>query len=129
MTMKLHLFFILSFLFSTISAIEKIKFSKIGLEDGLSNSTVVDILQDNKERLWVATYNGLCLYDGYEFMVYHHDDDDSLSIGSDVIRSLDIDSEGKVWIGTSSGLSVYNSALDRFSNFVYTMVHQTEFGM
>ena len=120
MTMKLHLFFILSFLFSTISAIEKIKFSKIGLEDGLSNSTVVDILQDNKERLWVATYNGLCLYDGYEFMVYHHDDDDSLSIGSDVIRSLDIDSEGKVWIGTSSGLSVYNSALDRFSNFVYT---------
>lgn len=118
--MKLHLFFILSFLFSTISAIEKIKFSKIGLEDGLSNSTVVDILQDNKERLWVATYNGLCLYDGYEFMVYHHDDDDSLSIGSDVIRSLDIDSEGKVWIGTSSGLSVYNSALDRFSNFVYT---------
>lgn len=117
--MKQYLLFILVFLFSTASAIEKIKFSKIGLEDGLSNSTVVDILQDAKERLWVATYNGLCLYDGYEFVVYHHNDEDSLSVGSDVIRSLDIDEEGKIWIGTSHCLSVYDPRLDHFENFIY----------
>lgn len=119
-TMKLYLFFILVFLFSTASAVEKIRFSKIGLEEGLSNSTVVDILQDMKGKLWVATYNGLCLYDGYEFVVYHHNDDDSLSVESDVVRSLDIDSEGRIWVGTSNSLSVYNSGLDNFENFIYT---------
>lgn len=119
-TMKLYLFFILVFLFSTASAVEKIRFSKIGLEEGLSNSTVVDILQDTKGKLWVATYNGLCLYDGYEFVVYHHNDDDSLSVESDVVRSLDIDSEGRIWVGTSNSLSVYNSGLDNFENFIYT---------
>ena len=119
-TMKLYLFFILVFLFSTASAVEKIRFSKIGLEEGLSNSTVVDILQDMKGKLWVATYNGLCLYDGYEFVVYHHNDDDSLSVESDVVRSLDIDSKGRIWVGTSNSLSVYNSGLDNFENFIYT---------
>ena len=117
--MKLYLSFILAFLFLNASAVGKIKFSKIGLEEGLSNSTVVDILQDSKGMIWVATYNGLCRYDGYEFVVYHHNDD-SLSVGSDVIRSLDIDPEGKVWIGTDSGLSIYNSEFDNFENFIYT---------
>ena len=62
------------------------RFSHIGLSEGLSQSTVVDITQDKYGNMWFATYNGLNKYNGYEFAVYKHDESDSCSIAGDVVR-------------------------------------------
>ena len=34
-------------------------------EDGLSENTVMDILQDKKGNMWFSTWNGINKFDGY----------------------------------------------------------------
>jgi len=41
-----------------------------GLEDGLSNSLVVDLAYDKHGNLWIATEAGLNMFDGRRFMSY-----------------------------------------------------------
>ena len=96
---------------------EPISFVHIGLNEGLSQSTVFDITQDKRGNMWFATYNGLNKYDGYSFTVYHYNEQKPYSIASDIIRTCTTDRHGKVWIGTDQGLSYYDADKDRFENF------------
>lgn len=73
---KLFLYFIF-FLsaFSTYAQLPNtINFVHIGLEQGLSQSTILDIEQDDRGNMWFATYDGLNKYDGYTFTVYQHNE-------------------------------------------------------
>lgn len=97
--------------------VEPIKFVHIGLNEGLSQSTIFGITQDKQGNMWFATYNGLNKYNGYDFTVYQHDEHNPHSISNDIIRSCTADRLGKIWIGTDSGLSFYNADKDRFENF------------
>lgn len=96
-----------------------INFVHIGLNEGLSQSTVVDITQDTHGNMWFATHNGLNKFDGYDFTVYQHVDQDPHSIGNDVIRTCTTDKQGRVWAGTNEGLSLYDVNMDRFENFTF----------
>ena len=96
---------------------EPIKFVHIGLNEGLSQSTIFGITQDKQGNMWFATYNGLNKYNGYDFTVYQHDEHNPHSISNDIIRTCTADRLGKIWIGTDSGLSFYNADKDRFENF------------
>lgn len=97
-----------------------ISFVHIGLDEGLSQSTVFDIAQDKYDNMWFATYNGLNKYDGYTFTVYQHNEKDPLSLGCDIVRSLQTDDQGRIWVGTYEGLSLYDSDKECFQNFQYT---------
>ena len=98
---------------------EHISFVHIGVNEGLSQSTVFDIAQDLQGNMWFATYDGLNKYDGYDFTVYQHNEEDPNSIGSDIIRACTVDSQGRMWIGTEEGLSLYDADRDAFHNFTY----------
>lgn len=98
---------------------EDIRFSHIGLKDGLSHSTVFAINQDKEGNLWFATYDGVNKYDGYNFTVYRHQYTDSNSIASDISRCITVDDSNRVWVGTREGLSLYNRHKDAFSNYYY----------
>lgn len=98
---------------------EPINFVHIGLTEGLSQSTIFDIAQDKSGNMWFASYNGLNKYDGYGFTVYQNDEQNPHSIGSDIIRVCNTDKQGRLWIGTDEGLSLYNADKDLFENFVY----------
>ena len=52
----------------------------IAPENGLSQSTVMDIVQDSQGFLWFATENGLDRYDGYEIVSYNRDRNDPGSV-------------------------------------------------
>ena len=69
--------------------------------------------------MWFATYDGLNKFDGYDFTVYQHDEQNPHSIGNDVIRTCIVDSQGRLWIGTGKGLSLYDTEKDHFHNFYY----------
>jgi len=97
-----------------------ITFTSVGLDEGLSQSTVFSIDQDNRGNMWFATYDGVNKYDGYSFTVYQHNTNDTGSIASDITRVLKVDSKGRVWIGTREGLSFYNEEKDVFKNFFYS---------
>lgn len=98
---------------------ERINFAHIGVNEGLSQNTIFDITQDKQGNMWFATYDGLNKFDGYDFTVYQHDEENSHSIGNDVIRTCIVDSQGRLWIGTGEGLSRYDAAKDSFYNFYY----------
>lgn len=114
--------FLWSLYFSIIPLITfgQVSFEHIGLSDGLSQSTVVDITQDRKGNMWFATYGGLNRFDGYSFTVYQHDVADSTSISNDIVRVVITDCNGRVWVGTHSGLSLYDMDRDAFHNFYYS---------
>lgn len=99
---------------------EDMYFTHVGLEEGLSHSTIFAINQDKEGNMWFVTYDGVNKYDGYNFTVYRHQYTDPNSIASDISRCMAVDDAGRVWVGTREGLSLYNRRKDAFSNYCYT---------
>ncbi|MCB9207101.1 MAG: hypothetical protein H6611_07330, partial [Ignavibacteriales bacterium] len=75
------------------------------------------ITQDKRGYMWFGTATGLNRYDGYEFVVYTHDFNDSLSISDNEITSLYEDDEGFLWVGTTEGI------LNKFDPKTETFLH------
>lgn len=86
----------------------------ITANQGLSNSSVTAVAQDNEGFLWFGTEDGLNRYDGYSFQVYRHDGDDTLSLAHSRVQSLMVDQEGHLWVGTLRGLDRYDAKGDGF---------------
>ena len=82
---------------------QHLRFERISLEQGLSQSTVFCMLQDSQGFLWFGTEDGLNKYDGYTFTVYKHDPEDPNSLGGNWIQAMLEDDSGMLWIGTSDG--------------------------
>jgi diguanylate cyclase (GGDEF)-like protein/PAS domain S-box-containing protein len=96
-----------------------LKFERISIAEGLSQSYVYDITQDNNGFIWIATQDGLNRYDGKNFVYYRHDSTNKNSIAGNFIRKIFIDKQNIMWVGTNEGLSRYNEALDSFDNFFH----------
>ncbi len=80
-----------------------VKFDRLSLDQGLSQSTVTAILQDKKGFMWFGTLDGLNRFDGYSFRVFKHDSTDPTSIADNAISSLFEDGSGTLWVGTDAG--------------------------
>lgn len=95
-----------------------LKFDHIGLEQGLSQSSVYAIVRDAQGFMWFGTQNGLNRYDGYSIKVFKHNPDDSNSISDNMIWCLLSDTRGDLWIGTErGGVDRYILAENRFYNY------------
>ena len=117
---RVNLFFLISFIWTWAASAQEvtpIHFNHIGLEDGLSQSTVFAITQDDQGNMWFATQNGLNKYNGYDFTVYHHDENNPHSIANNIVRTCITDKQKRIWIGTDNGLSLYDAAMDRFETY------------
>lgn len=79
------------------------EFEHISIEHGLSQSTITCIMQDKKGFIWIGTRDGLNKYDGYNFRVFRHLPNDSLTISDNSVTSISEDENGNIWIGTASG--------------------------
>ena len=94
-----------------------LQFTELNKRQGLSDTTVLDIVEDDMGFIWIATSNGLNRYSGYEVKQYHPSDIDSNSIPSGFIQTLFLDSEGILWLGTNNGLARYQPNTDNFMVF------------
>ena len=65
---------------------QMLRFKNISLDEGLSQSVVLDIVQDDLGFLWFATQDGLNRYDGYDFKVFKNDPRSTNSISSNTIQ-------------------------------------------
>ncbi len=80
-------------------------FDQIGLEQGMPNSRVNDILQDSRGIYWIATEgNGLLRYDGYEFKPYTDPSRASQLFMSDLLE----DAQGNIWAVLENSLFCFN---------------------
>jgi signal transduction histidine kinase/DNA-binding response OmpR family regulator/ligand-binding sensor domain-containing protein len=97
--------------------------------NGLSNSSINHIFRDSDNVLWIATWDGLNMYDGTSFHVFNYrkgNDPTSIglnSIGSNVIQSVSEDKSGNIWISTIEGISRFEKHSGRFYNYFYNQ-HQ-----
>ena len=82
---------------------QNLKFERISVEQGLSQSTVNCILQDSKGFMWFGTEDGLNMFDGHSFTVYKHNPEDPQSLSHNRVWSLFEDSTGVLWVGTFGG--------------------------
>jgi signal transduction histidine kinase/ligand-binding sensor domain-containing protein/CheY-like chemotaxis protein/HPt (histidine-containing phosphotransfer) domain-containing protein len=71
----------------------------------LSHDRVTAILEDDAQRLWVATADGLNLFDrsSEAFVRYGNDPDNPQSLRDSDVMSLYQDRGGVLWVGTRSG--------------------------
>ncbi len=60
-----------------------------GVEDGLPQSFISGIIQDDDGFIWSATLDGFCRYDGRGFKTIRHNPKDSTSIAANVISNLE----------------------------------------
>ncbi|MFC5624229.1 two-component regulator propeller domain-containing protein [Algoriphagus winogradskyi] len=96
-----------------------------GLEDGISQVSINDLIQDKRGFVWIATQDGLNRFDGKEFKVYKYSEIDSTTIHGNYTNKIFEDTSGKIWIGTiGNGLSYYEPDQDRFHRI--TLANSTD---
>lgn len=84
-----------------------------GVEQGLPQSQVQCITQDNDGNLWVGTLSGLARYNGREFRIYSRID----SLAEDWVTSLCKDKSGNIWFGHwAGGVSMFNARTQKIEN-------------
>ncbi len=93
-------------------------FEHLTMRDGLSQSTVMSILQDSQGYLWLATESGLDRYDGYSIREYRRARGNDHALASDYIWSIAEDAKGDLWLATvGGGLSWWDRGTDRFQQY------------
>ena len=113
-------FFIFSFLLfsSEIFSQGNIRFNHLNVDNGLSQSSVTCIFQDNKGFMWFGTQDGLNRYDGYKFKIFKNIPNDSTSLTDNFIFSIIEDKSGVLYIETQSGnFHKYNPVSESFKVF------------
>ncbi len=104
---------------SIFAQINTIKFEHYTADEGLSQSTVKCIRQDELGFMWFGTTNGLNQFDGLQFTPFHFDPKDVNSLTSSNITTLFEDSKGNLWVGTPEGLNLFNRTANNFQRFIY----------
>jgi len=90
---------------------QKYSFTNYSIENGLLQSQVTRILQDNTHHLVITTFLGLDRFDGKTFTPVTKDNN-----LTDVFGATTIDHSGKIWCSNASGL--YYFYADRTTRFV-----------
>jgi signal transduction histidine kinase/ligand-binding sensor domain-containing protein/CheY-like chemotaxis protein len=99
-------------------AVRPMYFEHLTMRDGLSQSTVMSILQDRQGYLWLATESGLDRYDGYAIREYRRERGSEDGLASDYIWKIAEDAKGDLWLATvGGGVARWERASDRFQLF------------
>lgn len=108
-------------LVSSIIHLNAYNIRNVNSRNGLSNSAVIYLLQDNERYLWIGTYDGLNKYNGTDVEVYKPSINNKHSISGNVIRKIVESKNDYLWILTKAGLDKYSKKNDRveacFSEF------------
>lgn len=108
-TIGITLFVILSF----FSYSQSYYFENYSVRDGLSNSKVYDILQDNEGYIWLATPSGLSKFDGESIINYGNEQ----GVEEASIRDLFLDDNNQLWLGYENG-NVYIKTKDSIRKII-----------
>ncbi|MCD8042155.1 MAG: response regulator [Tannerellaceae bacterium] len=73
-------------------------FTHYSSENGLSQNTVMNILEDSKGYMWFATWDGINKFDGYTFKTYNPNDDNPAHFTNNRVDYFYEDTGGYLWI-------------------------------
>lgn len=78
---------------------------------------ISSIAQDAQGFMWFGGANGLARYDGYDIIIFRHDDADPSSISHSAINRIAMTRDGSLWVATRNGLNVFDSRSRTFKHF------------
>jgi len=95
-------------------------FKHYTINEGLSQNTVLCLLEDRDGVIWMGTADGLNKFDGYDFTHYKHQFRNPGGISNNQINALYEDKNGDIWVGTADGLNVFNKRTEKFTRLSTT---------
>lgn len=106
---------LLLYLFVSYPALSQIRFRQISLEEGLSQSSVTSIAQDERGFMWFGTEDGLNRYDGYQFRIFKRQRNNPQSLSGNWVTALALDHRKRLWVGTlRDGLNILSESGETF---------------
>lgn len=98
-------FYILLLLFVSALAQAQMNctFTHYSQENGLSENSVMDMVQDHDGMIWFATWDGINRFNGYDFKVYKARKENDMRWSSNRVDHLQVDKYGDVWCITYDG--------------------------
>ena len=94
-----------------------IRFTRLSTEEGLSQTRVPQIVQDDQGFMWFGSEYGLNRYDGYKFKVFKHEPGRANSLDGVFIYSLFKDRSGSLWIGCEEFLDKFDPITETFTHY------------
>ncbi len=91
----------------------------ISTKDGLPQSFVSGLEQDDASFIWIATRNGLARYDGIQYKLFQHDSRDSSTLASNLIIWLRKDHQNHLWIEFETGaIDMMDPATEKIKHYI-----------
>lgn len=123
MKTRLVIFIVLIYSLAATAANERDTyfFSKVDYQQGLSNSAVLSLFQDNEGLMWFGTYDGVNCWDGKTMEVFRSDFSEPKTLSNNIIHSIQQADSSCLWITTHLGAN-------RFSKDSRQVICNYEFG-
>ncbi|NBV07948.1 MAG: HD domain-containing protein [Flavobacteriia bacterium] len=113
--LKGNLLFTFCFLSFLDFAQSEISFTNFRITDGLSQSSVTAIIEDNQHQIWFGTQEGLNRFDGVNFTVFQKYQEKGIEDA--YVFSACKDVAGNLWFGTKSGLLSFHAKNEIFHTY------------
>ncbi|GAA4338157.1 two-component regulator propeller domain-containing protein [Mucilaginibacter gynuensis] len=92
------------FFYNTANA-QRYNFTHYDIENGLIQSQVNRLAQDNAHRLWMGTLGGAARFDGKDY----YNISKANGLNNNFVYAVFTDKSGAVWFGTHRGLSLFKN--------------------
>ncbi len=96
----------------------QMRFNHLGIENGLSQSSVNTVIKDRKGFYWIATQYGLNRFDGKNTKVFYAGNTKGLS-DNFILNGLE-DADGNIWWATRHNLCRYHLQTETFYTIANT---------
>lgn len=83
-------------------------------DPSFTTGTYLGFCRDSDGFLWIATDSGLLKFDGNNYILYRHEENDPRSLSDSRLLNVISDSKGRIWATSSNGLNLYDPDSDSF---------------
>lgn len=73
------------------------------VRDGLPANSITSVRQDHRGLIWIATWNGLCCYDGYQFTTFRGEPWSDNALSTNRLSAIEPDSADNILLRTYDG--------------------------
>ena len=87
-------------------------------ENNLPSSLVNQVEESADEMIWISTEDGLCRFDGSQFITYTYEPNNPHSLQNNIVRVICTDEDGHVLVGTRAGAQMYRPETDDFTTVI-----------
>lgn len=94
----------------------ELNFKSLPIEDCGIN--VATICQDSLGNMWFGGFEGVIRYDGNRYTRFKPDIRSAKQFPDMPVYKIFCDSNGQIWVGHISGLSIYENSSNSFQNFI-----------